>query len=189
MGLFNFFKKMKTENEVSKWQNREKPYFKIETIGPINGLVTEYDLNNIRAIGTSKKTWWYLLEGSNKNVAIKDILLLNKYIAEHAKSNPKISKVRLYESSIRFYEYGRATENDDFTRLLVNPYTEKGNLKKYPLILKFKTLSNDEDFASISNGKPNIFGEIHYLKSGDIGKYRVIIWIQHNMYEIKGNYK
>lgn len=65
----------------------------------------------------------------------------------------------------------------NFSLHLFNSFTPSGRPSKYPEVLKFVT-KEEEDFTD------NIFGDVYYLKNGEIGKARIIIWKDHKVFTV-----
>jgi hypothetical protein len=146
----------------------------------MENLLCRYDFSNIRYIDDSaRKLRLYLLEGENRDIALKDILSINAFLNN--------SPLKFTKRNIRF-----STENQgsnlgiDFCWLEHTPATATGRAKKFPLILHVQTQSIKVPYNKQFNN--NIFGDISYLPNGAIGKIWVAIWCNGKLAEIKKNF-
>lgn len=124
-------------------------------------FTTRYDLINIRVVAYSNGITWprHILEGKNRQIAIEDILSMNKHLDDGS----------IKAKSIRFTPTNNNYDNSDYSCLWLAPDTKTGKIAKFPLILWFQTLSDDESFRC----KSGYHGKIYYLQNGDIGKFEI----------------
>jgi hypothetical protein len=128
---------------------------------PDLAFTTIFDFSAITTISyaTADVYTSYVLEGENKTRAIESILSLN----------PRFGRTKIHAEKLRFVPTNGDYTNTDYTRAFLTPLTKTGKIAKYPVVLMFTTMSNDEQSRRV-NG---FHGEISYLQNGAIGKYRV----------------
>lgn len=167
---------------LRKWNNRKKPkvFFVEKSKLPFK---TEYDFSRIRAFdfGMEGCRISYFIDGQNRNVATRDILSLNSVLREEHKNNPEMPLFQIRADKIRFSSKDEMTGSDDYSRLFLEPLTPTGKLPKYPMLLRFKTLSNDESFR----GLKDVWGDIFYNQNGEIGKIFIRLSLKSNIWIVK----
>lgn len=106
---------------------------------------------------------------SNKSKLLADISKLNRKLLDAKTLCPRISFLRIPAESLSF-------SGSCPTYLEKRANLKSGKLPKYPLCLHYRTNNfNKPDPAD------NYFGDIYYLKSGEIGKAELICWVGKSM--------
>ena len=131
----------------------------------------------------------YLIEGTNLVKARQDLEKVNEIIKEHAKVNKAFSKFKIDVDTARFSSKDMKNGHDDFCCLYCNPLTPKGKPSKFPLKMRIRPISSDEEFKKMNSktGK-TVHGYIYYLADGSIGKAEIYCWQGNNSYFIEENY-
>lgn len=164
---------------LEKWNNRAAPQI-IQLEMPELTFQTRYDFSKTRGydFGMENNQITFFIDGKNQLVAKEDILGMNRFLSEGHVNDSEVPIFSIYEKEIRF-EPSDLSGIDDYTRLTILPLTPTGKQPKYPLMMAFCLLSHDEQWKISQTKGKEIFGRIHYLQNGDIGKAEVVCWI-HN---------
>lgn len=109
---------------------------------------------------------------TNRFQALSDITIINNIMEEFLRKNPIIPKLEICTEDIVF-----TGSNPTYLEFPGN--TKTGKVPKYIAILHYRTDKYDEFEPS-----ENYFGDIFYLKDGNIGKAKLIYWIHKSMYDI-----
>ena len=163
---------------LERWNNRKAPKI-VDLEMPDLPFQSRFDLSHIRGydFGMEGNPVPFFIDGKNRDIATEDILSLNPFLRQAHDQDRKVPVFAFSADKIRFDS--KEPETDDLTMLSTRPLTKTGKLPKYPLMMKIRTLSNDESWnmqtAEGSGGK-ELFGEIYYLQTGEIGKARIICW-------------
>lgn len=163
---------------LERWNNRKAPKI-VDLEMPDLPFQSRFDFSHIRGydFGMEGNPIPFFIDGKNRDIATEDILSLNPFLRQAHDQDRKVPVFAFSADKIRFDS--KEPETDDLTMLSTRPLTKTGKLPKYPLMMKIRTLSNDESWnmqtAEGSGGK-ELFGEIYYLQTGEIGKARIICW-------------
>ena len=164
---------------LEKWNTRKAP--RIITLEmPELTFQTRYDFSKVRGydFGMEDNPIVIFIDGENQLVAKEDILCMNRFLSEGHLNDSEVPVFSICEKEIRFVP-SDLQGADDYTRLAIMPLTPAGKRPKYPLMMAFCLLSQDEQWKiSQAKGK-EVFGCIYYLPDGNIGKAEIICWI-HN---------
>ena len=76
-------------------------------------------------------------------------------------------------------DYSLLRFENNFTYYECVPYTKTGRVSKYPLILHYAYGTHNQPMSP-----QDYFGELKYLKNGEIGAARLIFWNRNNGYMI-----
>lgn len=149
-----------------------------------------YKFKSIKAYKhTPKSDICYLIEGSNLTKAKSDLEIINNIIKEHAKNNKSFSKFQIDVKSARFSSENMKQGHDDFCCLYCNPLTPSGKPSKFPVKMRIRPISSDEEYMRMSSKRgKTIHGWIYYLADGSIGKVEIYCWQGDTGHFIKENY-
>ena len=109
---------------------------------------------------------------TNRYQALSDISLINNIMEEFSIKNPVVPKLEICTEEVVF-------NGSNPTYLEFPGNTKTGKVPKYIAILHYRTDKYDDPETS-----ENYFGDIYYLKDGNIGKAKLIYWRNKSMYEI-----
>lgn len=195
MGVLDFLRRpritLQDRNVISQWENRNPPRKIISTPEGMEQYPSlPYNLFNLSAIfHPYNNVKQYLITGANKETAIREITSLNAVLRRKRKEDPDFPPFKIDPDNLRF-DPPQTLEGDDFCTFEFNPYTPKGKRTKYPLTVRFQTLSSDESYrAAQTKTRKNIFGSVSYLADGTIGKYDIICWRGCDMWRVKESVK
>lgn len=163
---------------LERWNQRKPPQL-VNLEMPEIPFTSRFDFSHVRGFnfGMEDNRIPILIDGDNRKTASEDILSLNSVIRQAHDRDASIPVFSFSKDKIRFESKDLA--GDDYTTLTILPLTKTGKLPKYPLRMDVRTLSNDEAWnmkAQDGPGGDEIWGEIYYLQSGDIGKARIVCW-------------
>lgn len=120
-------------------------------------ILTDYDLSKLK-----KKDDIYLLNGSNIEKAIADVLYLNLYLQEAPQKHPCFPYRQIKASDLCF-KYNIVNGFSQFCFLTFTHLTKTGRQPKYPIVLHFHI-------------SPKLFGQIYYGQTAEIDKACIIAW-------------
>jgi hypothetical protein len=112
---------------------------------------------------------------SDKAQVINDIISLNPLIKQASTLSYSFPDTKIDKNKLRFEETNPVYY--DYCNILLTPPTPTGKLPKYIASLYFYTKPMGVDQTS-----NDIFGDLHYLQTGDIGKARIIRWYKHDCF-------
>lgn len=160
---------------LEKWNNRKPPQI-INLEMPEIAFQTKYDFSKVRGFdfGMENNPISIFIDGKNQLVAKEDILYLNVFLSQACVEDSDVPMFEINESTIRFEP--SSLGRDDYTRLKILPLTSTGKKPKYPLEMNFCLMSQDEHWKMSQSLGKEVFGQIWYLNSGEIGKARIICW-------------
>lgn len=160
---------------LERWNNR-KPSQIINLEMPGLTFQTRYDFSKVRGydFGMENNQITLILDGPNRDIAREDVAALNPFLTQGHMNNKKIPMFFIDIGKLRFTS--AHMENGDYTRVFTLPLTPTGKQPKYPLMMSFCLLSQDEHWKNSTTGGEEIWGQIWYLNNGEIGKARVICW-------------
>lgn len=158
-----------------RWNNRKAPNI-IELEMPEISFQTRYDFSKVRGFdfGMENNPISIFIDGKNQLVAKEDILQLNVFLSQGRVEDSDVPMFEISEATIRFEPSSLGM--DDYTRLKILPLTPTGKKPKYPLEMDFCLMSQDEHWKLSQASGKEIFGQIWYLNSGEVGKARIICW-------------
>lgn len=164
-------KRLKEQNEIEK---------KLKSI-------TIEDMNQFHFFRYSMAQPFYdnqmsimLINNRKNQVQIKeDIKQINDSVKKYCNTFNIVEDLSIDVESLKFdVTYSEKTGSKQyFTFFECTPYTPTGKLSKFPLILHYATKNHMK-----ATFQQDYFGEIYYLQDGNIGKARLIYWIEHSMY-------
>lgn len=162
---------------LEKWNNRKPPRI-IELEMPELTFQSRYDFSRIRAydFGMDNNQIVFFIDGKNRLVAKEDILSMNRFLSEGHINDSEVPIFSIHEKEIRF-EPSDLSGIDDYTRLVMMPPTATGKQPKYPIMMPFCLLSQDEHWQILRTKGKEIFGRIYYLQDGNVGKAEIMCWI------------
>lgn len=163
---------------LESWNNRKSPQL-VNLEMPELPFTTRFDFSHVRGydFGMAGNNIPILIEGKNRKTATEDILSLNFFLEQAHERNAEIPAFAFSADKIRFEPGDFST--DDYTTLSMLPLTKTGKVPKYPLKMTVRTLSHDEAWnmkLPDGPGGDEIFGDIYYLQSGEIGKATIFCW-------------
>lgn len=120
----------------------------------------------------------YLFTGNYCDEINGDINAINKLLSEQEEIVNRIPKP--YIPQINFIKDPSCKGPLNYSFLQINSPTATGRVPKYTQVVHFRVKINNyfEEWRNAS------FGEIYYLQNGQIGKVRVILWRNSNLYVI-----
>lgn len=161
---------------LDAWNNRKPPRI-INLEMPELTFETRFDLSKVRGFdfGMENNPISIFLDGKNQLVAKEDITSLNPLLAQAHKDDSSIPLFQINPTDIRF-EPSDLSGIDDYTRICILPLTKTGKIPKFTIKMTFRLLSQDQHWEVSENGGKEMFGQIWYLKTGEIGKAEVVGW-------------
>ena len=168
MGFFDFFKKNPSTKQVVQDDIYAEIHAKrLAELQPVTsrGFVKNaplgfdhFNLNDV-LVGTVRgEHEWYLFDGNNAAELIYDLRQLNKLASEASLLVPEIPDLSIQNVEIVTEPFPGPDGQWLFSRIIVEPLTETGKLKKYPVCALVQTIS----------GKKS--ARLFYTLDGIIGK-------------------
>lgn len=173
MGIFNLFKKpgpkqeqtfeeFMTDLRVQRMTERQ-PVLKR---GAVPGAPPGFDHFNLKEviIGTVPgQRDCYLFAGDNALVLRNDVAYLNEMAALAESLAPGAPSFYIEPFTIAFDPFpDKKRQNRSYSKLIIEPKTETGKLKKYPVAAVVETMGGD------------LTGKLYYTIAGQIGKGNVV---------------
>lgn len=163
---------------LERWNNRKPPRI-IPLEMPDLPFQSRFDLCHVRGydFGMEGNQIPFFIDGKNREIAIEDILSLNPFLKQAHDQDRKVPLFAFSSDKIRFDS--KEPDTGDLTMLWRCPLTKTGKLPKYPLMMKIRTLSNEQSWNMQTlegPGGKELIGEIYYLQTGEIGKARITCW-------------
>lgn len=183
MGLFDFIKEVLSEPQVGQIKT-----ISLDSMDVFPNI--GYQFKEIKTYKHTKNSEpCYLIEGTNLNKAKVDLEKVNQIIKEHAKTDEAFSKFQINVDTARFISENIKNGYDDFCCLYCNPLTPKGKPAKFPLKMRIRPVSSDEEFKQMNSKRgKTIHGWIYYLADGSIGKVEIYCWQGDTGHFIEDNY-
>lgn len=183
MGLLNFIKEALSQPQVGQINT-----VSLESMDRFPNI--GYQFQKIKMYQHTKASEpCYLIDGTNADKAKADLEKINQIIKEHAKVDKAFSKFQINVDTARFTSENIKNGYDDFCCLYCSPLTPTGKPAKFPLKMRVRPISSDEEYkqSSSKRGK-TIHGWIYYLADGSIGKVEIYCWQGDTGYFIEENY-
>lgn len=146
----------------------------------------------------------YPIPENMQNQASDDILTINQYIEIASRYDSNLKPLRIVASDIVYkpfidkYKFSSMTdtwakEEHRITKVEEKVFTSLGKLTKFPFVLHFQTRKKhhmrkvgDYEFDVADE----VFGKIHYLKNGKMGRIEIVHWNSgklHSIYVVEAN--
>lgn len=180
MGLFNLFKKPEPKCPAVQEQSFDEFMADLRaqrladrqpvlSRGPVPNAPTgfdHFDLSDI-VIGTEAGQHdWYLFAGNNAATLSNDVRYLNRFAEEAAVLAPGVPSLVIDPVTIAFDPFpDKERQSWHFSRLFLEPPTETGRMKKYPVTAMIETITGDRS------------GRLYYTPDGQIGKGSVVLHV------------
>lgn len=177
MGLFNLFKKPEPKRPAVQEQSfdefmedlraqRMAERLPVLSRGAVKNAPEGFDHFNLNdvMVGTVPGPYdHYLFAGDNASVLINDVRYLNDMAALAADLVPDAPPFYIDPVEIAFDPFpDEKNQKWLFSRIIVEPLTETGKLKKYPVVALVETISG------------RLSAKMYYTRNGEIGKGNIV---------------
>lgn len=186
MGIFDVFRKKQApapeedqsiEDFMSEYRAKrmeeERPILFRGAVGdPLPPEFTHFDLNNV-VIGRIHNEYdRYLFDGENAAMLIRDIHAVNEYALKAAELVPGIPSFYIDPVEVAVDPFPIPKQQRwQFSRIIVDAFTETGRIKKYPVRVLVETLTGEKT------------AHFYYLPIGLVGKGSITIHLKPNTAE------
>lgn len=177
MGLFNLFKKPEPRTQPKQEQSfdefmadlraqRMAERLPVLSRGAVKNAPEGFDHFNLNdvMVGTVPGPYdHYLFAGDNALVLRNDVAYLNEMAALAGKLAPSAPPFYIEPLTIAFDPFpDKLRQGWSFSKLVIEPKTETGKLKKYPVAAIVETMSGE------------LTGKLYYTIGGKIGKGNIV---------------
>lgn len=161
-----------------------------------------YGIDKAHIVKEDEESVRYPIPVAMQYKAISDVLTVNNFLEVASTFDSTLKPLLIEPKDIVFepfmdeYRYSDmndtwAKEEHRYTKVQEKVFTSLGKLTKFPFVMHFQTRRKHK-LRKIGNNKfdvaNEVFGEIHYLKNGQVGRIEIVHWnsgVLHSLYVVQ----